>query len=315
MFKWFGWCLLFVLLLLVGCDPITPPVVVEKPAQEGTYYFLAANNADPFYIPGVAGFTDAGKAVGMKTAFVGPMDLNVNAQLNTFEELVASPETKGIFWYPSDFVAGEPIIKEAVEKGIPIVIGAADSPYKTRDAFIGVDDYVFGTQAGAWAQELTDCEGKVGTMALIQPNTDTRIKAFTEYLTEMCPDMTFAERVSHDGSIQSAAVNLDAYVIAHPDMVLIYFADGGGGQQAQNWKEKQAQGLETMFLATDSPPMTLQAIKDGIFVGTVAQDTYTEEYWGVLLLDALHKGLNVPDTLYLSSIRIDVDNVDEYLEE
>ena len=122
MFKWYGWCLLFILLLLVSCDPMTPPVVVEeKPvSDDGTYYFLAANNADPFYVPGVQGFNDAGELVGVKTEFVGPMDMNVNEQLKTFEELVANPNTGGIFWYPTDFAIGETVIKDALQKDIPV---------------------------------------------------------------------------------------------------------------------------------------------------------------------------------------------------
>ena len=103
-------------------------------------------------------------------------------------------------------------------------------------------------------------------------------------------------------------------MVTHPDLSLLWFADGGAGAQAQNWKEKQAQGVKTLFLAMDMPPATLQAVKDGVFVGSVGQDTYTESYWGVLLLDELNKGHRVPDTLYLSAILVDKDNVDQFIE-
>ena len=71
--------------------------------------------------------------------------------------------------------------------------------------------------------------------------------------------------------------------------------------------------MHSQFLATDMPESTLQAVKDGVFAGSIGQDTYTEEYWGVLLLDALRKGLRVPDTLYLSAIIVTPENVDQYL--
>ena len=285
----------------------------EVPQREGTYYFLAGNNSDPFYIPGVAGFTDAATCVGMKSEFVGPMDLNLASQMKTFEELVASPETKGIFWYPMDFNAGEPFIKEAIAKGIPMVIGAADSPFKTRNAFIGYNNTVLGQQAGAWAAELIGCKGEVGTISVNGANLEERTKAFYEYIESVCPEVASYERATHDGSATSASATIEAYLVAHPDLSLLWFADGGAGQQAQTWKDKQAQGVKTLFLATDMPPATLQAVKDGIFVGSVGQDTYTEAYFGVLLMDALSKGLRVPDTLYLSAILIDKDNVDQFL--
>jgi len=156
------------------------PVVTEAP-REGTYYFLAGNNSDPFYVDGVKGFTEAANSVGMKSEFVGPMDLNLASQMKTFEELIASPETKGIFWYPMDFNAGEPFVKAAVDKGIPMVIGAVDSPMKTRNAFIGYNNTVLGQQAGAWAAKLIDCKGEVGTIAIqSSPNLEERVAGFNE---------------------------------------------------------------------------------------------------------------------------------------
>lgn len=306
--------LLLVGLLMVSCNasPSQSPEPVK--VVDGTYYFLAANNSDPFYVPGVKGFTEAGKLVGVKTEFVGPMDLSLTAQMKTFEELVASPKTKGIFWYAMDFNAGEPIVKDAIAKGIPVVIGAADSPFKTRSAFVGYNNTILGNQAAEWTAKLINCKGSVGTIAVNGANLTERIAAFNAHIVELCPDVKVEERASHDGSATSASATIDTYLVAHPDLTLLWFADGGAGQQAQLWKDKQAQGVKTMFLATDMPPATLQAVKDGVFTGSVGQDTFTEEFWGVMLLDYLNKGYRVPDTLYLSAILVDKTNVDKYIE-
>ena len=311
--------LMFAGMIVSACDPMVPNgndtavPLVELKQQEGVYYFLAANNSDPFYIPGVKGFTDAGKAVGMKTEFVGPMDASTSEQMKTFETLIASPRTKGIFWYAMDFNVGEPLVKEAQAKGIPVVIGAADSPFKTRSAFIGYNNTILGQQAGQWVEKLTGCKGKVGTISINGANLTERTEAFNAYLKKTCPEMVIVERATHDGSAAGAAQTIDAYLATNPDLTLLWFADGGAGQQAQLWKDKQANGVKTLFLATDMPPATLQAVKDGVFAGSVGQDTYTEEYVGVLLLNELHNGRRVPDTLYLSAIMIDKSNVDQYI--
>lgn len=309
---------LLLLVFLVACAPKATEVVVapepEPTVEEGVYYFLAANNSDPFYIPGVKGFTEAGEALGVKTEFVGPMDLSLSGQMKTFEELVANPTTKGIFWYPMDFNAGEPFVQAAVDKGIAMVIGAADSPFKTRNAFIGYNNTVLGQQAGAWVAKLTNCEGSVGVVSVIGPNLEERKTGFYEYLKSVCPDLTLVDPVTHDGSATNASAVLDAYMIANPDLTLLWFCDGGAGQQVQNWKEKQEAGVKTMFLAMDMPPATLQAVKDGVFIGTVGQDTYTEEYYGLKLLYDIAHGLRVPDTLYLSAILVDKSNVDQFIE-
>ena len=304
--------------MLAGCAskiPSPTSIAPPEPTQDtGVYYFLAANNSDPFYIPGVQGFTDAGEALGVKTEFVGPMDLSLAGQMNTFEQLVSSPTTKGIFWYPMDFNAGEPFVQSAVDKHIAMVIGAADSPFKTRNAFIGYDNTVLGQQAGAWVAKLTNCEGSVGTISVIGPNLEQRKEGFYTYLKDICKGkLKLVDSVTHDGSAANATAVLQAYMVAHPDLTLLWFCDGGAGQQAQTWKDIQAGGSKTMFLAMDMPPATLDAIKDGTYIGTVAQDTYTEAYQAMQMLYELSHGLRVPDTSYLSAILIDKNNVDQYI--
>jgi ribose transport system substrate-binding protein len=305
---------MLVMVMLAGCAAkINTPEATSPPAQDsGVYYFLAANNSDPFYITGVKGFTDAGKALGVKTQFVGPMDLSLSAQLTTFEQLIADPTTKGIFWYPMDFNAGEPYVQSAVDKHIAMVIGAADSPFKVRNAFIGYDNTVLGQQAGAWVSKLTNCKGSVGTVSVVGPNLEQRKAGFYAYLKSVCPDLTLVDPVTHDGSAANASAVLQAYMVAHPDLTLLWFCDGGAGQQVQTWKDIQAGGSKTMFLAMDMPPSTLAAVKDKTFVGTVAQDTYTEEYWGLVYMYNLNHGIHIPDTTYLSALLIDQSNVDQY---
>lgn len=316
--KKLAFALCFVLavgLIVVACAKAPEPTaVVAVPTENtGTYYFLAANNSDPFYIPGVKGLTEAGEFVGAKTEFVGPMDLSVTSQMKTFEELIANPNTKGILWYAVDFNVGQPLVEAAQAKGIPVIIGGGDSPFKTRDAFVGYDNTILGTQAAIWASELIGCKGTVGTIAVTGINLDARTEAFNKYFTDNCPEVKVVPRATHDGSVANEAAVLEAYLVANPNLTLLWWADGGAGNQAQTWKEKQAQGVKTLFLATDMPPATLQAVKDGIFIGSVGQDTYTEEFIAVVMLDLLSKGYRVPDTLYLSIIPVDKNNVDLYL--
>jgi len=312
-------CSVLVLVMLTGaCGPTdTVPTVPPSPPVENqkVFYFLAGNNQDPFYIPGVAGFMAAAEELGVKAEFVGPMDANTAEQMKTFVTLSVNPQTGGIFWYPMDFNAGQPFIEQAYKNGIPVVIGAADSPFKRpRAGFIGYDNTVLGTQAAAWVANILDCKGTVGVVSNVGPNVIQRGDAFYEYLKTTCPDMRLVDRVTHDQSAQGATTAIDAYLVANPDLSLIWFADGLAGQMAEVWKTKQAQGVKALFLATDMPPATLEAIKSGVFYGTVGQDTYTEEYWGMRMLYAAANGQRIPDTVYLGALLLDSSNVDGYIE-
>lgn len=306
---------LFAIVLLSGCvakAPTPASTVVTVPQQEGTYYFLAANVNEPFYIPGMKGMDAAGKIVGMKTELVGPTDISVAGQMKTFEELIASPTTKGILWYSVDFNAGEPLVEEARAKGIPVIVGAMDSPFKNRSAFVGYDQAVLGNQAAEWVAKLTNCQGKVGVIGLVI-NTTQRIAAFYDHMKVVCPNIILAAQATTDGSTANENATLQAYMVANPDLTLVWWADGDAGGQAQTWKEIQDNGSKAIFLATDMPPTTLQAVKDGIFIGTVAQDTYAEEFWSVIIMDMQNKGYRIPDTVYLSALLIDKSNVDQFL--
>ena len=309
-----------------GGQPTAYPSPVECPAcpdcttlpgpidGRDTFYFLAGNNRDPFYVPGVKGLTDAAKAVGMKAEFVGPMDTNFAEHIRVFEQLLVTENNAGIMLYYWDPEAQAPLVQAAVDKGIPLVYGAADTAQKVRDAFVGYDNTILGAQAAQWAAEMLDGSGVVGSVGINAVNVTERQEGFKAYLEANFPNITVRERTSHDGSAESGIKAMDAYLIANPDLDLLWWADGLAGQMSQPWKERQELGTKTMLLATDMPDATLRAVKDGIFVGSVGQDTYTEAYWCILALNELRLGRRVPDSLYLSAILVDQSNVDLYLE-
>jgi len=305
--------MIMVVAMVISCGASTPesssPVKSDK-----TFYFLTANLQDPFYIPGIAGFTASGKDLGIKTEVVGPITNSLAEQLKTFEQLIANPITGGIYYQPVDWQAGEPLIEEAKAAGIPVVQGMCDSDGKARMAFIGSDNVILGNKAGAWIANLIGCQGTIGTIGNPGDPVLIRMDAMIQYIQAACPDVVIIPYATYEPTAASATAVLEAYLVAHPELTLIWAADGVSGQLSQVWKDKQDAGVKTLLLATDMPPATLQAVKDGVFVGTVGQDTYFEEYWGLQILYALSQGKRVPDTTLMAPILIDQSNVDQFIE-
>jgi len=313
-FSWIPAMVCVLILVVAGCvSPVVAPEVTGDVPDNFTYYFLAANNADPFYVDGIAGFEAAAAELGVKTEFVGPMDLNLASQMKTFEELVNNPTTGGIFWYAMDFNAGEPMVKEAESRGIPVVIGAADSPFRTRSAFIGYDNTVLGEQAADVAAALIGQKGRVGSIGVTGPGVVQRREAFENRLREAYPEIEVVQTASHTGSADDAAKVLDAYMIANPDLALLWWADGAASQMVQPWREQRDAGTKTLFMATDMPQATLEAVRDGVFVATVAQDTFTESFWGMRMLYAKKHGIRVPDTVFLGAMVLYQETVQEFI--
>lgn len=298
-----------------ACPAVEPCPVVEPEAKaEGTYYWLAANNSNPFYVPGLLGWKAAAEDLNVNIKFVGPEDPNLADQIKTLEGLVANPETNGILFYAMDFNAGEPMVIEAEAKGIPVVYANTDSPFKTRSGFIGTDHATMGRQAAALAAELIDCKGSVGAIGNDSVVVPKRMKTFLEEVVNLCPDVKAEEMGLFPGDLTSALSTLDAYMIAHPDLTLLWWADGVAGQTVSPWKEKVDAGIKTLFLGSDMQPAALEAVKDGTWVATMGQDTFAEEYWGLQFLVAKKNGLAIPDSTLLSTMIITKDNVDPWLE-
>src|SRR5512144_3420869 len=102
------------------------------------------------------------------------------------------------------------------------------------------------------------------------------METFEKKIKDHCPDETVYHMGMYDGSALGAAATLDAYTVAHPDLSLLWFADGASGQTVGPWREKQQAGLKTLFLGTDIPDAALDAVKTGAWIGTMGQDTAAE---------------------------------------
>lgn len=323
---------LVLMLLLVACSKtkevevtrIVKEAAVEKEAvveketvvekEAGTYYWLAANNSNSFYNPGLVGWNQAAEELNVNVEFVGPEEPNLAEQIQTLETLVASPDTKGVFFYAMDFNAGEPIVIEAEAKGMPIIYGNTDSPFKTRRGFVGSESSVMGQQAAAYVESQLGCDisyAALGNNGVVVP---VRLQFFLDAFAELCPDAEQYEMGLHDGSLQGSITLLNSYVIANPDVDLIWWGDGAAGQLVEVWKEIKDSGFEGQFLGTDMQQPALEAVRDGDWLGTIGQDTFAEEYWGLYFLVAASKGMAIPDTTILSSMVITPDNVHLYLD-
>jgi ribose transport system substrate-binding protein len=304
-------------LVLAACAPAVAPTVaapaVVDPLAGKTFYWLGDNISHPFYVIGLKGWNEAAKELGVKTQFVGPLVTDPAGQFKTLEELVANPNTAGILWYPENFTAGEPLIEEAQAKGIPVVIANSDSPFKTRVGFIGTDHGQMGRSAAAVAAKLINCKGSVGSIGNNSAPVLVRLQAFGDQMKVLCPNVKIEESAPYEGSALGAVATVDAYMVAHPDLTLLYFADGAASSTIAPWRERIQAGCKTLFLGSDMPDEALQAVKDGTWVATMGQDTYAEEYWGLTFLVNAALGKSIPDTTFVAAMIVDKTNVDKFL--
>ena len=324
--KFFGGFVALVILagMIAGCaaqptvaptvEPIEPTAVpVVDPLEGKTFYWLAANISNAFYVPGLKGWEAAAEELDVNVEFVGPLEPNLAEQTATLEQLVADPNTAGILFYAMDFNAAEPLVAEAVEKGIAFQMANTDSPFTTRSGFVGTDHVQMGKAAAGYAAKVLDCKGSVGSVGNNSVVVPRRMEAFNEQIKVLCPDITVYESSMYDGSALAAVSTVDAYMVAHPDLGLLWFADGAANNTIGPWQERIEAGTKTLFLGSDMPPAALEAVKDGTWIGSMGQDTFAEEYWGLQMMVAKALGKSIPDSIYVASLVVTKDNVDQYI--
>ena len=133
--------------------------------QEEYIEVSALGNLDYFYDHKL-GMEMVGKALNVKTSYVGPPDYDMNAMIAAFEQAIAK-KPAGIVVVGFDEVL-TPIVDKAIDQGIPVVTVDADLPNSKRIAFVGTGNYQAGYQGGLKLASLIGGKGKVAIVGIAQ---------------------------------------------------------------------------------------------------------------------------------------------------
>ena len=175
--------------LVTGFVALTLLVLSSSQAQ------TKANTSDQLYIEVSAlgsldyfydhkmGLQEAGKAMGVKTEYVGPAEYDMSAMVTAFEQAIArKPAGIIVVGFESSLNA---IVDKAVDAGIPIVTVDADLPGSKRIAFVGTGNFQAGYEGGKKLSELIGGKGKVALMTKPgQSNLEERIAGYKKAFAE-----------------------------------------------------------------------------------------------------------------------------------
>ncbi len=313
--------LLLVLSLLLG----VAASVGAQDSGEDTYYLLGGNLGHPWWKQHFEGVEVAAEWLGINVEIVGPPPTDGIAldQVNLLEELVAKPDTAGIMMIGFDITLIPEISRQAMAAGIPFIQFNGDLLDKrARHAFVGTGDYAFGESAAQLVLDRYPDGAKIGVVAFIsaQQHRD-RLQGFRETLEASGRDYQFLEPVDDRASMEGAYNGTLNLIEANPDMNIIYSGDAFAEGVANAVKDM---GLtnDIDVVGGDRADSLLQAIADGDVMGTIAQDTFAEGFFGVLYMYVAHEGLvsqeggriALPNTSLTQSFTITADTVDFFLE-
>jgi ribose transport system substrate-binding protein len=294
--------LVFGVLVFVGFA-VASANTQTKPSDQLYVEVSALGSLDYFYDHKM-GLQQAGKAMGVKTEYVGPADYDMSAMITAFEQAIAR-KPAGII-----VVGFEPSLNAIVDKAaaadVPVVTVDADLPGSKRIAFVGTGNFQAGYEGGKKLSQLIGGKGKVALMTKPgQSNLEERIagykKAFSE--SQGIQLVQIADTQSDPGvAAQSAASLLQKY----PDLVGIGCVEAAGGSGAATAVNEAGKKGTIKIVSMDRGNEVLQAVKDGVISATVVQQTALMPFYALQILYNLK---NNPIPISTNNVKADVSGV------
>ncbi len=199
---------------------------------------------------------------------------------------------------------------------IPLFTTDSDNPASNRIAYLGSSNTLAGVQAGEIAVKAMPnggtCMGFVGFLGA--DNAVERIAGFRQAVDGKGIELVDVR--GDDVDFARARSNVDDVLAANPEincMVGFYSYN-----PPKIYEALQAAGKlgEITVIAFDEDPITLGAVREGSFAGTVVQDPYQWGYQGMKLMAAYlegdKSGIPADGLIIVPTKVIDKDNVDTF---
>lgn len=276
----------------------------------------------PYFLPMEPGLADAVEAFGLGASeFRAPAEWDLQAQNQLLNSMAAQGfNAFGIF--PGDANATNAIMSELAAAGFPIMAIAGCVTEPTDAAFC------FGTDVGESAYlgtkaliEAMGGEGRImhGTGYLVDPNTQIRIEAVERAVAETDGAVEIVEHLADIDDQESADERINSFLAARGDEI------DGIVTTAYVPSTVSATALRTIgdgrirMVGIDDDPIVLDAIRDGIIDGTMAQNPYGQAFVGAEVLAMLKHGCtpaeDAPYFVSSGTLLISNDNVETYGED
>ena len=271
-----------------------------------------------------AAFKRWGKRMGVKTSILGPVKWDVNAQINTIEEVIGTRPT-GLLINGTDPAIAQ-VINKAVAAGIPTVVYDSDIPDCNRHAFLGSDWYAMGRQQGEAIVKLLNGKGKIAYMGILGlSNMEAGFNGLLDVVKNY-PGIEVVGKFDDKASIEEAARITANIMSAHPDIAGICGFDSNSGPGiALSVKEAGKAGL-IKITTVDWEPEHLKLVKEGVIQLLVGQKRELFTWYGAqFLFDMVHTtnklsgndaeaGIsNIPVNVNTGVLLITKDNIDAFV--
>lgn len=283
------------------------------------------SSAEDIYIPLVSkgfqhqfwqavksGAEQAAEEYGVTITFEGPdNETMVDRQIDMLAAALAN-NPKAIGFAALDSQAAIPLLKQADEKGIPII--AFDSGV---DSDIPVSTATTDNQAAAAlaADKMAEMIGGKGKVAVVAHDQTSRTgidrrDGFVNRIAEKYPDIEVVTVQYGQGDHLKSTEVTKAILTANPDLNGIFGTNEGSAIGVVNGvQELGTEGL--VIIGYDSGKAQKDAIKSGLMAGAITQNPVGIGYETVKAAVAAMKGEEVPALIDTGFYYYDASNIDD----
>ena len=252
------------------------------------YVFISTNIKVAFWQTAAAGFSQSANQLKVGYQFTGPDTYDPAGERDALDRAIQS-KPAGILISVADANVLKESIDRGIAAGIPIVAADSDAPTSKRLFFIGTNNYQAGSAGGKrLAQELKGHGNVVVFTMPAQPNLNERLHGYKDAL-ESSPQIKILHVVDIKGDPRIAFDSTNEFLAndkkEHIDAFVCLEALSGN-EVATVLDNNSIKGRTVIAMDTD--PATLEWIKKGVIVATIAQKPYTMAFVGLKMLDTLH---------------------------
>ncbi|MCD8350047.1 MAG: sugar ABC transporter substrate-binding protein [Planctomycetaceae bacterium] len=291
-------------------------LVLTSFAQAGERYKIAlvckAMDSEFWQDVRNGGQAAADKAGNIDLVVMAPdREVNVQQQVQLVEDLIIQG-VDGIAIAPCGAQELMPVMDNATDEGIPVILVDTDAPWDRKIAYVGTNNYAGGKMAGEFIAK--DLNGK-GTVALITGimGHQTHIDRVTgcEDVFKDYPGIKVVAKQPANSERALAMTTMENILTSNPDLDYVFVTNSP--MTLGTYEAVQADKSDCKIIGFDADTEIFPHIRDGGITGIIAQGPYDMGRLGVESVAKVLAGESISKVVDVPTVLITKDNVAEYI--